>query len=174
MADSPWNSNSGDRQYKTPKSYDYVQAVKDTAPIHPGNAAGGGESGTGYPPQFVKRPKNATQGNETRENIITRGKLTQKNGAGDRNATRKGTTEARRFGRKNNAPRGLKDLDPNLDPHLRYVGVQEYQQVPTGNIFYGDSTNANDKPGCPQRTGWQDPEDIEDGNRRLNSKQSPG
>lgn len=164
------NSSSGDRQYKTPKAYDYVQAVKEK-----------GAQG------------NLTRGKEIRENI-TRGNPTRKIGFGERDATRKGTAETRRFGRENNAARELNDpdpnfdpnldrnldpnlgpkLDPNLDPNLQHVGAQEYQQVPIGNLYYGAAPNANDEPGWPPGAGWQDPEDIEDSNRRLNSEYNPG
>lgn len=136
MVDLRWNQNSGDRpQYKTPKPYDYAQAVIDTAPKHPGNVAGD-------PPQFVKSSKitatrgEGTQGNltrgqgtqrnrirgkGTRENM-TRGKDIRKKGAGERDATKKNATETSRSGRENTGAPGLKDLDPNLghnlDPNL--------------------------------------------------------
>lgn len=205
MVDLRWKSNSGDRrQYKTPKAYDYAQAVIDTAPKHSGNVAGDSS-------RFVKSPKiatrgegtqgtlirggetqgNLTRGKGTKENI-TRGKPTRKKGAGEKDATRKGTAKTSRSGRENNGALGLNDLDPNLDPNLDsnlgpnlgsnldpnldYNLDPNLQHVgaPTGNLRYGAALNASDESGLPHGTGWQDPEDIEDGNRPLNSEQSPG
>lgn len=203
MANLRGNPNSGDRpQYKTPKPYDYAQAVRETAPKHPGNVAGDS-------PQFVKASKiaaargevtqgnktrgqgtrgNKTRGKETRENM-TRGKVTRKKGAGERDATKKGAAETRRSGRENTGAPALNNLpdldsnidpnlrpniDPNLDPELEGLGlILHYNMTHTSNSNYHTAPSNKDEPGIPQRTDWQDPEDIGDGNRPLNSEQTP-
>lgn len=186
MADLRWKSDSGERRhYKTPKAYDYVQAVIGTGPIHSSNFASHPKSETGDSSRFVKSSKEAARGGGTLR-ILTRGKgtreTTRKKGAGERDTTRKGTAEMRRPGQGNNGARELNNsdpnldhnLNPNLDPNLQHVGAQEYQQVLTGNLLNGTAPNAKDGPGWPQGTGWQEPKDIEDGNRRLNSEKNHG
>lgn len=208
MADLRLKSNSGDRrEYKTPKPYDYAQAVIETAPIHSGNVAGDtsrlvksskivtrGQGTQRNPTRGEEAQRNLTRGKGTRENI-RRGKPTRKKGAGERDATRKGTAETRRSGREDNGAVGFNNpvpnldpdldpnfdpnfdpkLDPNLDPNLDHNLDPNLQHIegPTGNWRYRAAPNANDEPGLPQGTGWQDTEDIEDGNRPLKSEHSP-
>lgn len=178
MADLRWKSDSGERRrYKTPKAYDYVQAVIGTGPIHSSNFANHPKSETGDPSRFVKSSKEPARGGGTLR-ILTRRtgtrETTRKKGAGERDTTRKGTAETRRPGQGNNGARELNNSDPNLDPNLQHLGAQEYQLVLTGNLLNGAAPNAKDGPGWPQGTGWQEPKDIEDGNRRLNSEKSHG
>lgn len=211
MANLRGNPNSGDRpQYKTPKPYDYAQAVRETAPKHPGNVAGDspqflksakiaatrGELAQGNLPRGQGTRGNKTRGKETRENT-TRGKVIRRKGAEERDATKKGAAETRRSGRENtgaSALNNLPDLDSNIDPYLRpNTGpnldsdlrpnidpnldpelhgldlIHHYNMTHPGNLNYHTAPSNNDELGIPQGTDWQDPEDIGDGNRPLNS-----
>lgn len=192
MADLHFGSNSGDRrQYKTPKPYNYADAVRETATKDPGNAVGD-TSRSVKPPKIATRgqgtQRNPTRGEETqgnltrakgtRENII-RGKPTRKKGAPEKDATRKGTAETGRSGRGDNGanvdPDLVPNLVPNIDPNLDHNLDPNLQNfgAPTGNLLYSAAPNANDEPGLPQGTDWPDPEDREGGNRPFNSEHSP-
>lgn len=174
MANSRWPSNPEDQnpQYPTPKTktYDYKVAVQGTAPLPSGNA-GDSEDETDYSSQFVKPQKNMSRGKGNRDNI-TRGKPARRRAAGVSDATRKVTAKIRGSGRENNVVRGLNDPDPNLDPNLTYAGGQEYQRGFNYDFHYGAAPKDSDDYGS-QGNCSDEPEDIDAGNKWLNSEQSP-
>lgn len=158
MTSLRWSSSPEDRdQYLTPKDYDYTQAVQGTAPLPIGNA--------GDLEGFVGPQKNVARGKGAPEKK-TRGRPAR---AGKNNSTRKDGAKTR----EKKVTRGSKDpdpiLDPNLDPDLQYSLDPIYQRNPNVDLNQGAAPNRNDT-GASQGYGSVGPQDIEGGNRWLNSE----